>query len=429
MDNNSREDLLVENEMLKSKLLEATDTLDAIRTGQVDALVVTGNNGHSLYTLQSADQAYRVFIEQMAEGAVTLNLDGLIIYCNSQFARIINTPLSRIVGRTFSEFVTNDDGADFDNLFAQSWNKNVTGEIAIRSGSDPVYVKLSMNALDLVGENAVSVIVTDLTYQKKIEKQLKNQNEELIRLNDALISSNQDLQQFASVASHDLQEPLRKIQVFVKFLKDRSYSELSDSSKQYVEKIIAAAHRMKILIIDILTYSKLSAGETGIEPVDLKAIFNEILEDFDLRINERNAKIELADLCFVEGNKGQLRQVFHNLVSNALKFVSGSREPALSIQKREFSAKELGLSLENEADYCRIIVSDNGIGFDETYSSSIFNLFEKLNPKTTYEGSGIGLAIAKKIIEKHHGIIIARSRPGEGSEFNVILPFKQPGSR
>jgi signal transduction histidine kinase len=116
-------------------------------------------------------------------------------------------------------------------------------------------------------------------------------------------------------------------------------------------------------------------------------------------------------------------------VSNALKFVSGSRDPVLSIKKSKFSAKELGLSLENDANYCRITVKDNGIGFDEAFSSSIFNLFEKLNSKTSYEGSGIGLAIAKKIIEKHHGVIIATSRPGEGSEFNVILPFKQPDVR
>jgi PAS domain S-box-containing protein len=410
-------------------LREATDTLEAIRTGQVDALVVTGQNGHSLYTLESADFAYRVFIEQMAEGAVSLNSEGVIIYCNSQFARIISAPLSDIIGRTFVEFVTEDDGVNFNKLFAESRNKDITGEIAMRSGINAVHVKLSLNSLQLEGQSAVSVIVTELTYQKKIEKQLKERNEELIRLNGELINSNQDLQQFASVASHDLQEPLRKIQVFAKFLKDRSYSELSDASKNYVEKILASAHRMKVLIIDVLTYSKLSAGDTGMQPVDLNLVFQEILEDFDLRINERNAKIELANLCVVEGNKGQLRQVFHNLVSNALKFVPRDREPVLSIQQRDCNAKELGLSLGNDADYCRIIVSDNGIGFDETYSSSIFNLFEKLNPKATYEGSGIGLAIAKKIIEKHHGVIIARSRPGEGSEFNVVLPFKQPNVR
>jgi two-component system CheB/CheR fusion protein len=255
---------------------------------------------------------------------------------------------------------------------------------------------------------------------------MKSKNDELERLNEALINSNHDLQQFASVASHDLQEPLRKIQVFSKFLKDRTNNELSDTSKQYVEKIIVSANRMKVLIVDILTYSKLSAGEGNLELVDLNDIFKEILEDFDLLIHEKNASIHLGDLCTVEGNKGQLRQVFHNLVSNALKFVSLDRLATLTIEQNEFHAKDLGLSLSDEAAYCRITVKDNGIGFDEIYSSSIFQLFEKLNPKTTYEGSGIGLAIAKKIIDKHHGVIIAKSSVGLGSEFNVILPFKQP---
>lgn len=428
MENNAPEDLLVENELLRARLVEATDTLEAIRTGQIDALVVHGQNGHALYTLKTADHAYRVFIEQMAEGAVSLNAKGMIVYCNSQFARMIDRPLSSVAGRIFSELVVEADREKYISLLTEGWSKNITGELAMRSGPKQVYVKLSMNAIELDGERVMSLIVTELTYQKEIESQLKSQNEELVRLNHALVSSNQDLQQFASVASHDLQEPLRKIQVFANFLKDRSYNELSDLSKQYVEKIITCSHRMKVLTIDILTYSKLSAGEPRMEQVNLKTMFQEILEDFELRINERKAKVELGDLGVVEGNTGQLRQVFHNLISNALKFVSPNRLPVLSIQQGECRAKDLGLSLGNDADYCRIIVRDNGIGFDEAYSSSIFNLFEKLNPKTTYEGSGIGLAIAKKIIEKHHGIIIARSRMNEGSEFNVVLPLKQPGS-
>ena len=422
----SREDLLREIGLLQSKLDVATDTLEAIRTGQVDALVVNGENGHALYTLKSADHAYRVFIEQMAEGALSLNSDELIIYSNSQFAKIIDKPLSSVVGRRFSEFVTDGDSARFRQLFDRSWKENVEGNLCLNCRDSEVPVKVSINALQLEGESVLSLIVTDLTHQKEIEWQLKSKNDELGRLNEALINSNHDLQQFASVASHDLQEPLRKIQVFSKFLKDRSNGELSDASRQYVEKIITSSQRMKVLIVDILTYSKLSAGENGVELVDLNEIFGEILDDFDLRITERKANVQLGDLCKIEGNKGQLRQVFHNLISNALKFVSPDRLPTVNIVQNEFHAKDLGLSLANEDAYCRITVKDNGIGFDETYSSSIFQLFEKLNPKTTYEGSGIGLAIAKKIIDKHHGVIIAKSSIGIGSEFNVILPFKQP---
>jgi PAS domain S-box-containing protein len=427
MDNKSREDLLIENELLRSKLSEATDTLDAIRTGQIDAIVVDGTDGHSLYTLKSADHAYRIFIEHMAEGAVSLNSEGLIIYSNAQFAAMIKRPLSTVVGRKFMDFLVPDDQVHFQPLFNKAWTGNVKTEI-ILDCKEGVCVQLSLNALELEGENVLSVIVTDLTFQKESEKQLKNKHDELKKLNEALISSNHDLQQFASVASHDLQEPLRKIQVFSKFLKDRNAHELSTTANQYVDKIIDCAQRMKVLIIDILTYSKLSTGETRAEQVDLNVIFREIIDDFDLQISDKNAIVELNDLCTIQGNKGQLRQVFHNLVSNALKFLSPKRTPVISIRVKALDPKELGLSLNNETEYCRIIVTDNGIGFDEKYASSIFSLFERLNSKTTYEGSGIGLAIAKKIIDKHHGIIIANSTLGHGSEFNVILPYKQPSA-
>ena len=201
---------------------------------------------------------------------------------------------------------------------------------------------------------------------------------------------------------------------------------MSETSKVYVDKIFNLSQRMKILIVDILTYSKLSANDALTAPVYLKEIVNEILDDFDLRIAEKNARVEVSDLCTVEGNRGQLRQVFFNLISNALKFVSPDRSPVIAIRMKKLDPVELGVSLDDHSQYCRVTVSDNGIGFEETYASSIFSLFETLNPKTAYEGSGIGLAIAKKIVEKHHGLILAKSKVGEGSEFSIILPIKQP---
>lgn len=428
MSNRLMKDVLIENEILRSKLNEATETLDAIRSGQVDALVVSDRNGHALYTLQTADHAYRVFIEQMAEGAVSLTSEGLVIYSNSQFSKIINKPLSTIIGRHFSEFVSPEHRSQFEELFRHAWDKNIKAEIEMVSDSGPIHVQVSLSTIQFEGEYALSLIVSDLTRQKEIEQQLISKNNELERLNRALISSNNDLQQFASVASHDLQEPLRKIQVFSKLLQERSQDQLSESLRQYIEKIVFCSQRMKVLIIDILTYSRLSTGETTVERVELNTIVREILEDFDLNIAEKNAKITLDQLCAVEGNAGQLRQVFFNLISNALKFVSGDRVPHLSITQQAVSNAELGINLVNESNYCRIVVSDNGIGFDGKFSFSIFSLFERLNPKTTFEGSGIGLAISKKIVDKHHGMIVAKSTPGQGSEFNVILPFKQPVS-
>lgn len=428
MNDHSSAALQSEIDQLRAQLSEAKDTLEAIRNGEVDALVVHEKNGFSLYTLKSADRAYRLFIEQMTEGAVTLNKEGLVIYCNSQFARLVQQPLSKVMGSLFTDYIYKEDQALFAELISRGWKSKIRAELKLTVGSANLDVQLSLNVIEMDDDTALSVIITDLTSQKDIERQLMTKNDELRRLNDALIASNHDLQQFASVASHDLQEPLRKIQVFSKFLKDKNYDDLSESSKTYIEKIFSSSQRMKLLIVDILTYSKLSADNFLSDKVDLNEIISEIVEDFDLRISEKNAHIDVSGLCVVEGNKGQLRQVFQNLLSNSLKFMSPSRDPRITIRLEKPDPGETGILPSERDSYCQVIVTDNGIGFENDYSSSIFSLFETLNPKGTYEGSGIGLAIAKKIVEKHHGVILAKSEVDKGSSFSVILPFRQPGS-
>jgi PAS domain S-box-containing protein len=418
-------DLQSEIDELKAQLNEANEALEAIRCGQIDALVVNNQNGLSLFTLKSADRAYRLFIEQMSEGAVTLNNEGLVIYCNSQFSRLVQRPLSKVIGSFFSEYIYHEDQSLFKELLSRGWKSGIKSELSLTVGESKLDVQLSISVLEMDEDPALSMIITDVTNQKEIERQLMIKNGQLRMLNDALIASNHDLQQFASVASHDLQEPLRKIQVFSKFLKDKNSQDLSESSRKYVEKIFSSSQRMKLLIVDILTYSKLSADNVLSDTIDLNEVIGEIVDDFDLLIADKNAIIDVSDLCVVEGNKGQLRQVFHNLISNALKFVSPDRQPRIAIRLVKPDPSEVGI-LQSEIDnYCHVIVSDNGIGFESNYSSSIFSLFETLNPKGVYEGSGIGLAIAKKIVEKHHGFILAKSKVGEGSEFSVILPFKQ----
>ena len=426
MNDFSRAALQREIEELKARLNEANEALEAIRNGEVDALIVHEPNGLSLFTLKSADRAYRLFIEQMTEGAVTLNKDGLVIYCNSQFARLVQKPLSSVMGSFFLDYIYEEDRALFKELISRGWRSNIKSELKLSVANSKLDVQLSLSVLEMDDDTALSVIITDLTNQKEIERQLMMKNDELRSLNEALVASNHDLQQFASVASHDLQEPLRKIQVFSKFLKDKNFADLSESSRAYIEKIFSSSQRMKLLIIDILTYSKLSADNFLSDKIDLNEIINEIVDDFDLRISEKNAHIDVSGLCVVEGNKGQLRQVFHNLISNALKFVHPGREPHITVHLEKPDPAEVGILPAERNNYCQVTVTDNGIGFENNYSSSIFSLFETLNPKGTYEGSGIGLAIAKKIVEKHHGFIMAKSKVDEGSEFSVVLPFKQP---
>ena len=420
----NKQDLEKELEELRHQLEEANETIEAIRTGQIDALVVKDGNGHQLYTLKNADQTYRFFIEKMIEGAVSLNNDGMVLYSNSRFANMIQHPLSRVIGRPFRDFIEKESLQSFDELFENSWKQDCKGEVLLLSGDSLCPVQLSLTRLELDEQASLSIILTDLTAQKNTQKQLRINNEQLEEINLALELSNHDLHQFASVASHDLQEPLRKIQIFSNLMKEKQ-DELSPDLKKYLNKIIESSGRMKNLIVDILNYSRLSANISRIEKIDLNELVNEILEDFELIIQEKSAQIKLAELPVIFGKKGQIRQIFQNIISNALKFSSPGILPAINISAKRIKEKSFNIEEDLNGPYCFISIKDNGIGFNQKYVNNIFDLFERLNSKDKYEGTGIGLAIAKKIIDKHNGLITAESKEGSGAEFKIVLPVTQ----
>jgi signal transduction histidine kinase len=202
-------------------------------------------------------------------------------------------------------------------------------------------------------------------------------------------------------------------------------NDLSDQAKRYLDKILISSARMKALIIDILNYSKLSSNEFAVEDADLNEVLKELLEDFELIIEEKGVIINNNGLPRIQANKGQVRQVFQNIISNALKFSIPGRPPVISISSKTIKEKSFAAEESPDGEYCLINIKDNGIGFDEKYVDNIFALFQRLNSKDQYEGTGIGLAIAKKIIDKHNGMITAHSREGEGAEFLIVLPLKQ----
>lgn len=418
------EQLSEENEHLSRQLEEATDTIHAIRTGQVDALVVQGKEGHQLYTLKTADHTYRVFIETMNEGAVTLNSQGLIVYCNSMFASMVELPLSAVIGLSFSDFVSDKSAQAYNDLFQLGWTEDNKIELLIQGQHRLIPCQLSVNALELDEGVSLSMILTDLTVQKENQRLLEQNIEQLAKTNAALEVSNHDLLQFASVASHDLQEPLRKIQIFAGMLKDTHADTLPPGSLNYLEKIINSSHRMKRMIVDILTYSRLSTNEAGFEPTDLNDIVADVLADFDMVISDKKAVVNVENLPTIDINRGQMRQVFQNLISNALKFTKRDTVPELRISGTIEQARKSGDT--TEPPFCTISITDNGIGFDKQYADKVFSLFQRLNTKEAYEGSGIGLAITKRIIDRHKGTISAHSEEGAGSTFIIKLPLVHP---
>lgn len=249
---------------------------------------------------------------------------------------------------------------------------------------------------------------------------LMEANNKLKIANDKLLKSNQELEQFAYVASHDLQEPLRKIQTFAELL--RQSHPQPDEHNPYLDKIQASAVRMATLIKDILNFSRLSRPEEAVVPTSLTQVVNVVRSDFDLLIQEKGAILDVGQLPVVAGIPYQLTQLFSNLIGNALKF--SSTDPLVRISAQRVPGNTLMGKLNTlpTADYWKIDVSDNGIGFDPKYTRQIFTIFQRLNDARQFTGTGIGLALCKKIVENHQGAIEAESTPGKGATFTIYLP-------
>ncbi|WP_276484219.1 PAS domain-containing sensor histidine kinase [Paraflavitalea pollutisoli] len=281
-------------------------------------------------------------------------------------------------------------------------------------------------AYELIG------VAQDITDQKqmefKLEQLVQQRTEELSRANQHLQQSNEELEQFAYVASHDLQEPLRKIRIFSGML--MNHLQLQHGQEQHtqlLEKVISSAGRMSQLIMDLLNYSHISKKEALFQQVDLNTVIQNVHEDFELLIRQKQAILHIERLPVIEAIPLQMNQLLYNLMGNALKFTHPDRIPTLRIQAwpatPELIAATPGLTGSN---YWVITIADNGIGFEPGMSKLIFTIFQRLHPRNKYEGTGIGLALCKRIVLTHGGIIEASSEPGEGSVFTLLLPAKQP---
>ncbi|QJW92370.1 hypothetical protein HNV11_15835 [Spirosoma taeanense] len=260
-------------------------------------------------------------------------------------------------------------------------------------------------------------------------KELSVANTNLHYLNADLKRSNENLQQFAYIASHDLQEPLRKIQSFGDILKNQYATQIGDGV-DLLERMQSAASRMSILIKDLLAFSRISTQQEVSMSVPLTQVINTVLTDLELVIQETNALVEIDPLPMVQGDPSQLRQLFQNLLSNALKFrrraSDGTLEnPQIRVNVYQIPASDMPPLVKPTraaSAYHRIDISDNGIGFDEKYVDRIFQVFQRLHGKNEFAGTGIGLAICAKVATNHGGAITATSQPGQGATFRVYLP-------
>jgi PAS domain S-box-containing protein len=260
--------------------------------------------------------------------------------------------------------------------------------------------------------------------RRRAEVALRRSEAELKKFAAKLEASNRELQDFASVASHDLQEPLRKIQAFGDRLKTKYGEALGDGGRDYLERMQNAAGRMQTLINDLLTFSRVTTKAQPFVKVDLAEVAAGVVSDLEARVERSGGRVETGEMLTLDADPLQMRQLLQNLIGNALKFHKPDEPPLVKVWCERAASGGAG---EEPAggDLCRIHVADNGIGFDEKYLDRIFTVFQRLHGRHQYEGTGVGLAVVRRIAERHGGSVTAASEPGRGSTFIVTLPMRQ----
>jgi signal transduction histidine kinase/DNA-binding response OmpR family regulator len=355
-------------------------------------------------------------LEAMPQIAFTIKNNGTVEFANEHWY-VYSTLINKLP-------VFHPDDQHIHEAFEEAFKNGIpfTSEVRIKNLLTNTYryhllkvtpVKQGKTILKWVGT------FTDIQEQKAanelLETKVKERTVELQTKNKELEESNYDLQQFASVASHDLKEPLRKIQVFSSIIKNH-FPDDNKLAHASIDKVIEASQRMSGLITDLLDYSRLSV-QTLFAKTDISEIAKDILRDLEFTITEKNATITISKIPEIDAIQGQIRQVFQNLISNSLKFTHAGTSPVINIEAETISI--------DDQELCRITIQDNGIGFDDQYKEKIFTIFQRLNSKEAYEGTGIGLAIVKKIVDKHNGTIAAHSTEGKGATFVMTLPVRQ----
>jgi PAS domain S-box-containing protein len=410
---------------LESRLAEAEQMIEAIKSGEVDAFAIFNDTDHEVYTLQSGDYAYRVLIEKFSEGALNLTEEGLIVYTNTYFCNFVGLAYEKVVGTYIFDYVADEYKQNFKDLFSKAKRNNSKGEIAlfVREKLVPVYVSMTSLEPNLP---TIGVIVTDLTEKKSFALE-RSQNEKILAAKNAELQiQNAELASFTYIASHDLQEPLRKIQAFTSRIMDKEGNIFSPSGQEYFGRIVESASRMQKLIEALLNYSRTNTTDVVLEPTDLNNVLIEVKSELNEVIENKKVIIESDKLPTLNIFPLQFNQLFSNIIGNAIKYLRSGTPPIIKITQKQVDSNEILGGPETGTKYWRISIMDNGIGFDPKYENLIFDLFQRLHGKEDYEGTGIGLAICKKIMHNHHGFIKAEGKPGEGATFHIYIPVNQP---
>lgn len=374
--------------------------------------------------------------EQLLEAApdamIVVNHRGTIVYVNGEAEKLFGYPRVELLGQPVEvlmpEGYRGGHAAHRDAYIGHPRTRPMGQALQIvarrrEGGEFPADVKLS--PLPTASGLLVTAAVRDITDRKQAEEKLRTYARHLEELqasverkNVELEQRNRELEQFAYVSSHDLQEPLRKIVAFGDRLKTRYAPALDERGLDYLARMQSAATRMQLLINDLLEFSRLTTRRRQFDPVDLSKIVQATIADMDVTIERAGGRVDVGDLATIDADPVQMRQLVQNLIGNALKFRRPGAAPEVKIWGKLAPGK-------GDASMYELRVSDNGIGIDPKYAERIFTVFERLHPREQYEGTGIGLAICRKIAERHGGTIAVESEVGGGSTFVVRLPTTQ----
>jgi signal transduction histidine kinase len=343
-------------------------------------------------------------------------VDFRFVVANKALAAYLHQEPEALIGELGSKWFTGYKTNGLFEMFYDTYVNNTINRFDFHYLADGIdaWIDLMCTRFD----NEILVTFTDYTPVKKLQLELQSSVEELKR-------SNRYLEDFAHAASHDMKEPLRKIRTFLDRLKGRLGARLEEIERQLFERVEASAERMQLLVDDLLEFSYVSERPQVLETVDLHDEIQKVLFDFDVLIEEKQANVTIEPLPIVNGNTRQLHQLFHNLIGNALKYSKPGQPAVVTIQSRQIKGTDLPEKVpveQSEMLFHLIEVSDNGIGFEPQYAEQIFAMFQRLHGKAEYAGTGVGLSIARKVVENHNGLIWATSEPRKGAVFYVLLP-------
>ena len=389
---------------LEHKVAERTQELEAAK----EALE------RQFGVVSQTQQRLQSIFESAPSGMIVINTSGEILQANELAHGIFRYPAGQLIGERIESLVPQDLRTQhlIDRArYIKDPEKRLMGErrdlFGLCLDGSRVPVEIGLNPVAGNSGKEIVASIVDVSERKEYERRIESRNEALER-------SNRELQEFAFIASHDLREPLRKIISFTKLLQSKDYGQFTDEGEEFAGYIVNAAERMRELLESLLSYSRVSSKGMNFGPVDLDKVLLEVQADLELTIAETSAQIHISPLTTLDADASQVRQLFQNLIANSLKYRAEDRFTKINISGRKISDNFYQLRFE-----------DNGIGFGQSHADKIFEVFRRLHGRDKYSGTGMGLAICRKIAERHRGEIWAEGRVGVGATFYVELPYKQ----